>query len=189
MGISTKRPHQPPQTRQQGLTLIEVMVVVLILGLVAVIAVPAFTKDRLDDALYGYTVKFAHDIRRAHMEAISSKDDIQIYLGRDNYRMYVLDAATSTPTEVSRRQAPTDIIIAGVLGTTAVPGTSYTPPGEDPTTRVIKMLATGGIELGDTSNNFNTSAVTVFLKSLRGDFKSRVVVYPATTHARMYKGW
>jgi prepilin-type N-terminal cleavage/methylation domain-containing protein len=189
MGISTKRAHQQRRARQQGLTLIEVMVVVLILGLVAAIAVPALTKDRLDDALYSFTMKFAHDIRRAHMEAISSKDDLQIYLGRDNYRMFVLDVSTGTPTEVSRRQAPNDVIIAGVLGTTAVPGTSYTPPGVDPATRIIKMLATGGMQLGDTSNNFNTSAVTVFLKTLRSNYKSRVVVYPATTQARMYKGW
>ena len=115
--------------REQGFTLTELMVVVAIVALLALVAVPALTKDRQDARFFKFVRGFAFDVRRAHMEAISSKDHRQFAVRGDRYS---ISAATKVPKVSTRvlsllanRLAPPDVQIAGIMPMSSLPNTSY----------------------------------------------------------------
>ncbi len=177
--------------RDQGITLVELIAVVAILALLALIAIPAFTKDRLDSDLKGYVRKFSVDVRKAHSQALSNKEDMALVLKREGYSIQSIVNSTNTAAVVADRPAPPEVIIAGLITTTAEPEDTYTAPGTLDDASIIRLGTTGGLELCKVGelDACTSSSVTVFFKTLVGDHKSRVVIYQATSQARMVDGW
>lgn len=182
------------RSNDRGITLIELMVVVTILAIVLILAVPAFTRDRLDAEFAKFVRTFAHDVRRAHQAALSSRDHRQILMSRDRYQIRSVTAATGggIPTLELTRTAPPDVVISGVTAQTAEPGMSYTTPsGAMSGQRELRLEATGGlsVETSAGSGSFASSSATIFFQTLRGGYRARIVIYQATCHAKLYDQW
>jgi len=168
------------------------MVVVAILAVTAMIAVPALTRDRVDARFDSFVKKLGHDIRRAHTEAMRSKDSYQIVVDNDRYRIdsVTVAAGSTTASKVADRIAPSGVRITGVLNTTAIPGISYTAPtGPMGSPVALRLESTGGLNVETSPYTFTPSSATVFLKTITGGYKARVVIYQATTQTQVYQGW
>lgn len=178
--------------QQSGFSLIELMVVVAIIALMAMLAVPALTKDRQDARFYKFVSTFAFDVRRAHMEAISTKDHRQFTVSKDRYS---ISAATKVPktskytlTLLANRLAPSDVVIAGIMPISTMPGTSYPTPSGLGFAQNFRLQSTGGVQM-EVASNYEDKSVTVFFKTTDNAWKARVVIFQATTHTKMYKSW
>lgn len=182
--------------REGGLTLIELMVVVAIVAVMMMLAVPVFTKDRIESDFNAFVRTFAHDIRRSHAAAIGSRDDRQFLLFSDRYQINTLTriaGASPVPNLLVNRQAPEGVVIAGVLATDSEPGTSYPRPSGSTFAGnyELRLEATGGFShlASAGSGNPVSSTATVFFRTLRGNHQARLVIYPATCHAKLYDQW
>ena len=167
------------------------MVVVSIIALMALLAVPALTKDRVDARFYKFVRSFVFDVRRGHMEAISSRDHRQFVVARDRYSISAIIGAkgAETPSLLTTRLAPPGVEIAGVAPQTAMPGTSYPAPTM-PSSPRFRVLSTGGTQADvSATGTFTDSSFTVFFRTTDGAYKARVVIFQATCHTTMYKSW
>jgi len=174
-----------------GLTLVELMATVAILALLAVVSIPALTRDTLESDFKSFTRKFTHDIRKAHAQAISTRDDITLVLQPEEYNIEAVEPATQTPAGLARRQVPHDVRIVGIVRNTILPG--YSPGSPDLTSYgdTLRLSSSGGLQVGSGTgqSNFSPSSVTVFFQTLTGGYRARVVIYQATCQARLYDGW
>lgn len=176
--------------QELGLTLVELMATVAILALLAVVSIPALTRDTLESDFKSFTRKFTHDIRKAHAQAISTRDDITLVLRPEEYNIEAVEPATQTPAGLARRQVPHDVRIVGIVRNTILPGDS--PGSPDFTTGdTLRLSSSGGLQVGSGTgqSNFSPSSVTVFFQTLTGGYRARVVIYQATCQARLYDGW
>ncbi len=178
--------------KQAGFTLTELMVVVAIIALMAMLAVPALTKDRQDARFFKFVRTFAFDVRRAHMKAISTKDHRQFTVSKDRYG---ISAATKVPktskytlTTLATRLAPSDVVIAGIMPISTMPGTSYPTPSGIGFAQSFRLLSTGGVQM-EASSNYEDKSVTIFFKTSDNAWKARVVIFQATAHTKLYKSW
>lgn len=180
-----------PGRASAGFTLTELMVVVTILALTAMIAVPALTRDRIEARFNGYLRTFAHDVRRAHMEAISTKDHYQFTVSSGGYSVssVVVSSGSVTPSLLLTRAVPEGVTITGVLQTTALPGGSYSPPSSMSGQVTFRLEATGGLSVEKSSTSFVPSSISVFFKSTQGGYKGRVVIYQTTCQTQVYDRW
>ncbi len=177
---------------ESGLTLIELMIVVVILALTAMIAVPSFTRDRVESRFRGFVKILAHDLRRSHSAALGSKDSYQLVIDNNKYRIdsVTIASGSTTATMVSERQAPNGVVMTGVLATTAIPGVPYSAPsGPIGSPVALRLESTGGLAMETTPYTFTPTSATVFLKTTTGSVKARVVIYQATCQTQVYEGW
>lgn len=175
-------------TRESGFTLTELMVVVAIITIMAMLAVPALTKDRQDTRFYSFVKSFAFDVRRAHMEAISSKDHRQFAVDKDRYSISAVTGGTTTLSLLANRLAPPDVQIAGIMPISTLPGTSYPAPTGIGFAQKFRTLSTGGVQM-EAGSSWDDKSVTVFFKTTDNAWKARVVIFQATCHSTMYKSW
>ena len=171
-----------------GFTLTELMVVVAIITLMAMLAVPALTKDRQDARFFKFVRTFAFDVRRAHMEAISSKDHRQFTVTKDRYAISAVTGGTKLLTLLASRMAPPDVEIAGIIPDSSLPGTSYPVPSGVGAAQNFRTLSTGGVQM-EVGSNFADKSVTVFFRTNDSAWKARVVIFQATCHTTIYKNW
>ena len=178
--------------RESGFTLTELMVVVAIITLMAMLAVPALTRDRQDARFFKFVRTFAFDVRRAHMEAISSKDHRQFTVTKDRYSISAATAVPKSSTRVlsllANRLAPPDVVVAGIMPISTLPGKSYPAPSGVGFAQKFRTLSTGGVQM-EVGSSFEDKSVTVFFKTVDNAWKARVVIFQATCHTTMYKSW
>lgn len=179
---------------EAGITLVELMVVVTILAVSLMLAVPLFTKDRIESEFNKFVRTFAHDLRRSHAEAIGSRDDRQFIISGDRYQIRALTHTTAgaVPNLLVTRTAPEGVAITGVINQAVEPGMTYTPPtGGMSGSFEIRLAATGGLEVETSagSGNVAPNSATVYFRTLRGNHYARIVIYQATCHAKLYQQW
>ncbi len=185
-----KRSTRPAS--ESGLTLVELMVAIAILAITAMIAVPALNRDNIDARFKAFVRTLAHDIRRAHTAALSSKDSYQLVFSKNRYRIESVTTSSSgtTATLVSLRENPSGVTTNDVLLITAVPGSSYSPPsGIMSGTKVIRLEATGGVTSETAPNTFTATSASIFLSTTHGGYQKRIVLYQATCQTQIHEGW
>ena len=178
--------------RESGLTLVELMVAIAILAITAMIAVPALVRDRVDARFKSFVRTMAHDLRRAHSAALSSKDSYQLVFTSGRYRIdsVATGSSGSVATKVSERQNPSGVVTADVLFITAMPGSSYAvPSGTMSNEKVLRLESTGSVTTETAPNTYTPTSATIFLKTTTGGYKSRVVIFSATCQTQVYEGW
>lgn len=178
--------------RESGLTLVELMIVVAILAITATIAVPALTRDRISSRFNNFVHKLASDLNVAKTSALGSKDSYQLIMESDGYTIFTVTiaAGSETTSRASDKRQAAGVEISGILANTAVPGVSYSPPsGPLGSPVALRLQSTGGLMLETAPKTFTPSSASIFLKSATGGYKARVVIYQATSHVKVYKGW
>ena len=187
--VWTKR-RPPGASAEQGFTLTELLVVVVILALLAAIAVPALTRDNEEARFNKYVTTFMRDIQRVRYEAISTKEDRALVIGATSYQLIMYTGAPpGVPFMQELREAPVDVTVADVLAVNAMPGMTYTPPsGTMGGTKLVRFNGTGNMQVNVGSGLQNLTA-SIFFKSGSGLYKKRVVIFPATAYADLYDKW
>ncbi len=174
--------------RARGFTLIELMVILVILAVLAMVAVPALTKDNRSANFEKFCKRFAIDAYRAHMEAISSREDRSLVLQSDRYTVNATLPGTTTTAILSVRQYPDDIEVFGLIKAAADPGRTYVKPSQLSGGEEIRFRATGDVGFDDGSGAVDTS-VSVFIRTTDNKFQGRVVIYQSTSFTKYHKGW
>ena len=175
---------------EQGLTLIELMVVVAVLGILAAVTVPAFSRDREEGRFRDYIKRFIGDLTRVKAEAISKREDRSIIIAGASHQIESVVGGVNTL--IVKRTIPDGVFIGGVTASPAVPWNgSYSPP-------TYSAAMSGTVELRfndlgqmqvDTGGGLTSSSASVFFRTNNGQHRARVVIFPTTSFTKYYEGW
>lgn len=202
MNWLTCRPKIRVAKGERGFTLTELMVVVAIVAIVAAIAVPLLTADHSEADLNKFVEKFVQDVRRAHIEAISSREERALQItnsnGQSQWNLTQVSpgAPTDTHTLLSRNILPSNVVIVAVSSINALPieGNTYSAP----TVTAPVAAMTGDAEIrfrctGEADSNITTATTfeptTVFFSTDSGRFRARVVISPQNSFVKYFPSW
>lgn len=177
---------------EQGLTLVELMVVLAILAVVAGLAAPSFTRDDNESKFRHYVIRMARDMRRARIEALSSREDRSVFIHTGPPMSYTLEAAVpnqpTTSLIIKPQVAPNGVQVVGVLPMAAEPGSGVTGtavlPAEVRFTGINQVMRLTGAQVGTLPPV--PGSATVLFQTTDGRHRARIVVFGATGHANVH---
>lgn len=192
--IQVGRPRRSPAA-QSGFTLTELMVVIAIIGILGLIAVPAMTRDTSERDLRDVIEKFVQDVRRGHLEAISSREERAILINGSGWQLTMVTpgASGAVHSQLASTSAPSGVVIASFQNINALPEVNYTRPtatapiARMTTQREIRFRYTG--EADGNPGTSNLDSVTVFFATESGNSKARVVITGATSFVKYFDRW
>lgn len=127
--LRVDRPNEGMMTRRQrslssmsGFTLIEVMIVIVILGIIAALAVPTFRPIAADAELSAATEQIASVLHQARMRAISDRRCVRVYIESSNNPAVMVTQVSNTydcgddPNQDEPPSAPPQIRIRSTVG-------------------------------------------------------------------------
>ena len=159
------------------------------------IALPAMTKDDIEARYKKLVNLFLRDIQRAHMEAIASRTDRRIVVSGTSWTLEAIDRSGTT-TFLAQRQVPVDTWIASVAKVGHTPWLASPPSAPANaawgSSAELRFRGIGTFEVAippTTGGTLGTSQATVYFGSRGKRYTSRVVLFPATSFAKLYEGW
>jgi type IV fimbrial biogenesis protein FimT len=161
-------PLMAPQSRQRGLTVIELMTVLVVLAILAVLALPSFNNLMAKRRVEGVFGELHTDMQLARSEAVARNRAVRVTFGTGCYVVHVTSPATTTScTQTTETIDPDDTKVKGAqlqAGTNAalVPLDSLTFVEFDPTRGTATWDGTGT----SASVNVESSAGTWQLRSV-----------------------
>jgi prepilin-type N-terminal cleavage/methylation domain-containing protein len=124
----------PRRRFDAGMTLTELMVVVVIIGLLAAASRPLFTRDRMKRQAREFASQLARDLQRVRFTAIAERlpQRVFIFSDRAEFRSAVPAADVNDPPTAALVSHPTQrvlnapaaVTVWDVLTTTALPGSA-----------------------------------------------------------------
>jgi prepilin-type N-terminal cleavage/methylation domain-containing protein len=183
------RPHPD---KQAGLTLVEMMVVLIIIAILAAVAVPSFSRDSVQADHERLARQLLQDIQMARHEAIAARDNRALLFSGKRYWQLVAVAPGSTVFARLREQTVAgEVEIAGFLlgAHTGSPNIPVECSSVELRFSALGDVAACGDALPCSTSPPEPNALTIFLQSTDGRHRSRIAVYQSTGHPRLLQGW
>lgn len=114
-----------PTNRQAGLTLIELMIGVVVLGILAAVAVPNFRTWMQNTQVRNAAESITNGLQRARAEAVARNTNVEFVLTADSSWVVQLVGGANIETR-SRNDGSKDVAIAAVAADLATPATTIT---------------------------------------------------------------
>jgi prepilin-type N-terminal cleavage/methylation domain-containing protein len=181
---------------EAGMTMAELMVVLVIIGVVSAAARPMFTRDRIKREGRAFAAQLALDFQRARQQAVAERLPIRAFVFGDRveFRSAVLGATFANPPRAA------DLTDPVLRVHTAHPGLqiwAVSSSGTAPGTPVLTSASHERIEWSGLGQarvvGANSTAITLYIRNTNNpagperDF--RVNVAPLSGAVSMQEGW
>lgn len=179
------------------MTLTELMVVLVILGILAAASRPMFTRDRVQREGQEFAGQLARDFQRARFTAIAERRPIRAFVFSDRSELR-LAVAAADPNDPPRAAVLTDpiervtsaragITIWDVKTTTGAPAASVLNTA---THKIIEWSSTGQAQVV----GFPTTLISVYVRNANtgvtpAERSFRVDISPLTGHTSLAEAW
>jgi prepilin-type N-terminal cleavage/methylation domain-containing protein len=189
---------QPSRT-DQGYTLVEVLVVVVIIAIVSAIAAPRFTRDRFAADGRAFANELSRELQRSRIEAISSRMPIYafVYSDRVEIRSAKPGATLVAPVVAPTTADPIMRVIRPKAGITAIDlvNTLGTPTANltATTSKSLVFSTMGGGFIGP-AMPVNPTPVYLYVENTKApashlERKYRIDVSALTGYVQLRSGW
>jgi prepilin-type N-terminal cleavage/methylation domain-containing protein len=178
------------------MTLAELMVVLVIIGVVSAASRPLFTRDRIKHEGRDFAAQLARDFQRARQQAVSERLPIRAFVFSDRveFRSAVLGATFANPPRAAELSDP---VLRTHTARNGLQIWAVTPAPAAPSSQVLSTSAHQRIEWSGLGQarvvDANSTAITLYIRNTNipnaqeRDF--RITVAPMSGAVSLQEGW
>ncbi len=131
----------PKHINRSGMSVVEIMVIVAIIGIVATVSVPFYRNASMNLTLSGAARTIASDLRYAQQLSVTTQINHSVAFNASANTYSIINTATNTIVKSEIIRQPISIkSISGLAGNTA----AFNATGAAMSTGIISLINTGG---------------------------------------------